>query len=191
MFWLLCFLYAEEYLLKPTQEYFNDIEWAENKTLDFSLLPSPYEIGSDGIDSAFLYADNIKDDDILPEVVDLGILDYSRTPLPLLKSMRTFATSIVNKKLSYGLSAEGRLFLTPLFEYRLANMKHIEKIDYVFFSSPTFEGQEKAVVKFRFNYKKENIPKYRLMEATFTKEKEAWMLASFDFIGWEVDDSTK
>ena len=57
-----------------------------------------------------------------------------------------------------------------------------------FFSTPTFSSQ-RATSKFRFNYILNGEPKYRLMEGTFLNIDGKWVLESFDFIGWEVDDS--
>ena len=144
----LSFSYTEEYLLEKAQNYFNSIEWAENSMLDFSTLPTPYSVGDNGVDSTFLYADNIREDDVLPEVKDLGVLDYARTPFLLLSSMKAFSKSIIDKKIKENLSAKGRDFLAPLFEYRLSSIKGIEKIDYAFFSAPTFEGGKRRLASF-------------------------------------------
>ena len=181
--------YAEDYLLDATSEYFNGIEWTEGASLDFSTLPSPYSIGEVGIDSVFLYADTTRDDTIFPEIGELGVLDYSATPYPLLESMQLFCNSIINKKMSQSLPLASRPFLAPLFAYRFSHMQNIGRIDYVFFSTPTFSSQ-RATSKFRLNYTVNGRPKYRLMEGVFLNIDGKWALESFDFIGWEVDDST-
>lgn len=188
LFFSLCFSYTEEYILFSTQEYFNSLEWAEGGTIDFSTLPSPYFIGSDSVDSAFLYADTTKDDIIFPEVEGLGLLDYSSVPSNLLDSMQRFSSSIKDKKLKEGLFVSSRTFLPPLFAYRFENMKTVGVIDYVFFSSPTFNGKERASSKFRFNYMRDGKRKYRLMEGSFLNVGDAWKIESFDFIGWEIED---
>ena len=187
-FFFFCLSYAEDYLLDGVSAYFNEIEWTEGSSLDFSTLPSPYVIGEINIDSTFLYADTTRDDTIFPEVGELGVLDYSSTPYPLLESMQRFCNSIINKKMSQGLPLASRPFLAPLFAYRFSRMKNIGKIDYVFFSTPTFSSQ-RATSKFRLNYIVNGQLKYRLMEGTFLNIDGKWALESFDFIGWEVDDS--
>ena len=174
-----------------TQEYFNAIEWADGTVLDFSVLPTPFSIGSDGVDSTFLYADTTKDDTIFPQVDGLGVLDYSAVSSALLLSMQHFSTSIINKKLSVGTYDKTRPFLPYLFEYRFRNMRGLGKIDYVFFAAPTYSGADRASAKFRFNYTRDGLPKYRLMEGQFVKlENALWALEAFDFIGWEVDASS-
>ena len=70
-------------------------------------------------------------------------------------------------------------------------MRGVGKIDYVFFATPTYQGANHATAKFRFNYMRDGLPKYRLMEAQFVKvDKASWLLESFDFTGWEVDASS-
>lgn len=170
-----------------TQEYFNSLEWAEGGTIDFSSLPSPYSIGAESVDGAFLYADTTKDDTIFPEVEGLGVLDYSSIPANLLDSMQRFSSSIKMKKLKDGTFLGSRAFLPYLFAYRFENMKGLQGIDYVFFSPPTFEGAGHAKAKFRFNYMRDGKRKYRLMEGSFLNVESAWVLESFDFLGWEID----
>lgn len=179
--------YTEEYLLLPLQQHFSSINWVESSTLDLSKLPTPYEIGY--ANDVFFYADTISEDSIFPQIEGLGILDYTNTSYPLIESMQRFSTSIISKKMASGLNVEERSFLPPLFAYRLKNMKGVEHIDYVFFSTPTFTSENKAVSKFRLSYKRDGTPKYRLMEGTFIKENDIWLLESFDFIGWEIDAS--
>ena len=189
-----CFLllhsYSEEYLLAPTQEFFNGIEWADGTVLDFSVLPTPFSIGSDGVDASFLYADSTRDDTIFPEVEGLGVLDYTNISSALLVSMHNFSTSILNKKISLNTYDKNRPFLPYLFEYRFRNMRGVGHIDYVFFASPSFTASDHASTKFRFNYMRDGLPKYRLMEGQFAKNDDAWVLEAFDFIGWEVDASS-
>ena len=190
LLFFLCFSYSEEYLLLPAQEYFNGIEWAEGSVLDFSILPTPFSTGSDGIDSIFLYADTIGDDTIFPQIEGLGLLDYTNVPSALLASMQTFSTDIINKKMSLNTYDKNRPFLPYLFEYRFKNMHNVGKVDYVFFSPPVYSEAGHASAKFRFNYIREGIPKYRLMEGQFVKIENVWLLEAFDFIGWEVDASS-
>lgn len=189
LFFLL-FSYSEEYLLIPVQEYFSGIEWADESVLDFSVLPTPFSIGSNGVDSAFLYSDTTRDETIFPEAEGLGLLDYTGISSALLTSMQHFSTSIMNKKMSFNTYDKNRPFLPYLFEYRFRNLQGLDKIDYVFFATPTFQGQTRATAKFRFNYMKDGVPKYRLMEGQFAKNDDAWVLEAFDFIGWEVDASS-
>ncbi|MGP1437730.1 MAG: hypothetical protein ACTTKH_01510 [Treponema sp.] len=186
----LFYLYAEDYLLLPTQDSFNSIRWTENSQVDFPTLPSPYSVPTPGIDSIYFYADTLKEDAIYPEVEGLGVLDYSNTPYPLLESLQTFSSSILQKKIINGSSVEERTFLPHLFAYRFENMKDIGRIDFVFFSPPTFKGAKKATSKFRFNYMRDGKRKHRMMEATFIQNDQKWLLESFDFLGWELDDTT-
>ena len=190
LLFFLLFSYSEEYLLVPTQEYFNGIEWADGSVLDFSVLPTPFSIGSNGVDSVFLYADTTKDDTIFPQIDGLGILDYSNASSDLLTSMQHFSTSIINKKMAVNTYDKTRSFLPYLFEYRFRNMQNVDKIDYVFFATPTYQGTNHATAKFRFNYTRDGVPKYRLMEGQFVKTENVWLLEAFDFIGWEVDASS-
>jgi len=187
-FFFLCSSYTEEYILFSTQKYFNSLDWAEGGTIDFSTLPSPYSIGAESVDSAFLYSDTTRDDTIFPEVEGLGLLDYSSVPYGLLDSMKSFSASIRERKLKAGSFLSSREFLPHLFAYRFENMKGVDKIDYVFFSPPTFKGAGRASSKFRFNYVREGKRKYRLMEGTFLNAKDVWTLESFDFVGWEIED---
>ena len=185
-----CFLYTEEYLLKSTQDYFKSIKWTENSQLEFPVLPSPYSVQASGIDSVYFYADTLREDAIYPELEAIGVLDYSATPAPLLESLQNFSSSIMQKKIADGLSLEQRAFLPYLFEYRFENMKEVGKIDVVFFSTPTFKGKERATSNFRFNYTRDEKRKHRMMEATFVQNEQKWFLESFDFVGWELDDTT-
>lgn len=188
LFISLCSSYTEEYLLTPTQDCFNSIKWTESSQVSFPTLPSPYSVQANGIDSVYFYADTLGEDAIYPEVEGLGVLDYSATPYPLLQSLQSFSSSILQKKIGDGLSAKQRTFLPYLFAYRFENMKGVDKIDYVFFSPPTFKGAGRASSKFRFNYVREGKRKYRLMEGTFLNAKDVWTLESFDFVGWEIED---
>lgn len=190
LFFFLCFSYTEEYILFSTQEYFNSLQWAEGGTIDFSTLPSPYSIGTDSVDSAFLYSDTTKEDTIFPEIEGLGLLDYSSASYNLIESMRFFSSSIKNKKLKDGSFLSSRAFLPHLFDYRFENMAGVGNIDYVFFSSPIFKRQGHASSKFRFNYIRDGKRKYRLMEGNFVNVKDTWVLESFDFIGWEIEDES-
>ena len=190
LFLSLYFSYSEEYLLSPTQEYFNSVKWAESSQIEFPILPSPYSIQANGIDSVYFYADTLREDAIYPELDGLGGLDYSATPYPLLESLQSFSSSIIQKKIMEGLSVEQRSFLPYLFEYRFENMKDIGKIDFVFFSTPIFKGVGRATSNFRFNYIKDGKRKYRMMEATFIQNEQKWFLEAFDFVGWELDDTS-
>lgn len=191
LLFFLFFSYSEEYLLTSTQGYFNGIEWADGSVLDFSVLPTPFSIGSEGIDSTFLYSDTTKDDTIFPEIDGLGVLDYTASSSALLTSLQRFSTSIINKKLALNTYDKTRPFLPYLFEYRFRNMKGLGKIDYVFFAAPTYSNASHASAKFRLNYERDGQPKYRLMEGQFAKLEDAsWVLEAFDFIGWEVNASS-
>ena len=187
----LCVSYGEEYLLTPTQDYFNSIKWADNSQVNFPSLPSPYSVHANGIDSVYFYADTLREDAIYPELEGLGVLDYSATPYPLLESLQSFSSSIIQKKIVDGLILEKSAFLPYLFEYRFENMKDVDKIDVVFFSTPTFKATDKATSNFRFNYIKDGKRKHRMMEATFVQNDQKWLLESFDFVGWELDDTTE
>ena len=191
LFISLCFSYSEEYLLNPTQEYFNSIKWTDNSQLEFPVSPSPYSVQGSGIDSVYFYADTIKDDAIYPELEPLGVLDYSATPYPLLESLQNFSNSIIKKKMIDGLNIEQRAFLPYLFEYRFENMHEIGEINVAFFSTPTFKGTDRASSNFRFNYMRDGKRKHRMMEATFIQREQKWFLESFDFVGWELDDTTE
>ena len=190
LFTSLCFSYTEEYLLTQTQEYFNSIKWTEVSQVEFPYLISPYSVQANGIDSVYFYADTLKEDAIYPEIEALGVLDYSATPYPLLESLQSFSSSIIQKKIVDGLNVEQRAFLPYLFEYRFENMKEVGKIDIVFFSTPTFKGGDRATSNFRFNYMRDGKRKHRMMEATFVQNEQKWFLESFDFVGWELDDTT-
>lgn len=190
LFISLCSSYTEEYLLTPTQDCFNSIKWTESSQVSFPTLPSPYSVQANGIDSVYFYADTLGEDAIYPEVEGLGVLDYSATPYPLLQSLQSFSSSILQKKIGDGLSAKQRTFLPYLFAYRFENMKDVGKIDFVFFSTPTFKGGGRATSNFRFNYTREGKRKHRMMEATFIQDEQKWFLESFDFVGWELDDTT-
>ena len=190
VFLSLCFLYSEDYLLTPTQDYFNSIKWTENSQVEFPTLPSPYSVQANGIDSVYFYADTLREDAIYPEIEGLGVLDYSTTPYPLLESLQSFSSSIIQKKIVDGLATEQRAFLPHLFVYRFENIKGVEKIDFVFFSPPIFNGGGRATSKFRFNYMRDGKRKHRMMEAAFVQNEQKWFLESFDFVGWELDDTT-
>jgi len=183
--------YAEEYLLGSTRDYFNSIRWAENSQVNFPQLPSPYSVHANGIDSVYFYADTLKEDAIYPELEGLGVLDYSATPYLLLESLQSFSSSIIQKKILDGLILEQRPFLSYLFEYRFENLKDVDKIDVVFFSTPTFKATSRATSNFRFNYIRDGKRKHRMMEATFVLNDQKWFLESFDFVGWELDDTTE
>ena len=191
LFTSLCVSYSEEYLLGPTQDYFNSIKWTENSQVNFPVLPSLYPVKANGIDSVYLYADTLGEDAIYPEIDGLGVLDYSATPYPLLESLQNFSFSIAKKKIVEGLSVEQRTFLPYLFEYRFENMRDVDKINEVFFSTPTFKGIGRATSNFRFNYTRDGKHKHRMMEATFVQKEQMWLLEAFDFVGWELDDTTE
>ena len=191
LFISLCFSYSEEYLLNPTQEYFNSIKWTDNSQLEFPVSPSPYSVQGSGIDSVYFYADTLKEDAIYPELEGLGVLDYGATPYLLLESLQSFSSSIIQKKILDGLILEQRPFLSYLFEYRFENLKDVDKIDVAFFSTPTFKATSRATSNFRFNYIRDGKRKHRMMEATFVLNDQKWFLESFDFVGWELDDTTE